>query len=41
VQEHVIIHTRHGLWAALDATYCAGGRTTIEGDEASLIEDAK
>jgi Putative MetA-pathway of phenol degradation len=31
VQGHVIYHTPHGLWAALDATYFGGGRTTIDG----------
>jgi hypothetical protein len=32
VQGHVIYHTRFGLWAALDATYYTGGRTTIDGE---------
>ena len=31
VQGHVIYHTRFGLWAAVDATYYAGGRQTING----------
>jgi hypothetical protein len=31
VQGHVIYHTRFGLWAAVDATYYGGGRTTIDG----------
>jgi hypothetical protein len=32
VQGHVIYHTRFGLWAAVDATYYGGGRTTINGE---------
>lgn len=32
VQGHVIYHTSFGLWAALDATYYTGGRTTIDGE---------
>lgn len=31
VQGHVVYHTRFGLWAAVDATYYAGGRATING----------
>jgi hypothetical protein len=31
VQGHVIYHTRFGLWAAVDATYYGGGRTTVDG----------
>src|SRR5262249_62000708 len=31
VQTHVIYHTRFGLWAAIDATYYGGGRTTVNG----------
>lgn len=31
LQGHVIYHTRLGLWAALDTTYYAGGRTTVNG----------
>jgi hypothetical protein len=41
VQGHVIYHTRHGLWAALDATYRAGGRTTIEGMRGESQEDVR
>jgi hypothetical protein len=33
VQGHVIYHTRFGLWAAVDATYYAGGRTTVDGEQ--------
>ena len=32
IQGHVIYHTRFGLWAAVDATYYGGGRTTINGE---------
>ena len=32
VQGHVIYHTRFGLWAAVDATYYGGGRTTVDGE---------
>jgi hypothetical protein len=31
LQGHVIYHFPRGLWAALDATYYAGGRTTLDG----------
>ena len=31
VQTHVIYSSRLGIWASLDATYFAGGRTTIDG----------
>jgi hypothetical protein len=41
VQGHVIYHTRHGLWAALDATYYAGGRTTIDGVKGEALEDVR
>ena len=32
VQGHAIYHTRFGLWAAVDATYYGGGRTTVDGE---------
>jgi Putative MetA-pathway of phenol degradation len=32
LQAHAIYHTRFGLWAAVDATYYTGGRTTIDGE---------
>lgn len=32
-QLHAIYHTPRGLWAAIDATYYAGGRATINGGE--------
>jgi hypothetical protein len=41
VQGHVIYHTRHGLWAAIDATYYAGGRTTINGVHGESLADAR
>jgi hypothetical protein len=41
VQGHVIYHTRHGLWAAVDATYYAGGRTTINGVRGESLEDVR
>jgi hypothetical protein len=31
VQAHVVYHTRVGPWAAVDATYYTGGRTTVDG----------
>jgi outer membrane putative beta-barrel porin/alpha-amylase len=31
VQAHAIYYFNPGLWAALDATYYAGGRTTVDG----------
>jgi hypothetical protein len=41
VQGHVIYHTRRGLWAAVDATYYAGGRTTIDGVQGESLEDVR
>ena len=41
VQGHVIYHTRHGLWAAIDATYYAGGRTTINGVRGESLADVR
>jgi hypothetical protein len=41
VQGHVIYHTRHGLWAALDATYYGGGRTTIDGVPGQSLQDVR
>ena len=41
VQGHVIYHTRFGLWAALDATYYGGGRTTISGVEGEPQSDVR
>ncbi len=33
VQGHVVYHTRIGFWVALDTTYNAGGRETIDGKQ--------
>jgi hypothetical protein len=41
VQGHVIYHTRRGFWAALDATYYAGGATTINGVRGESLEDVR
>jgi hypothetical protein len=41
VQGHVIYHTPHGLWAALDATYYGGGRTTIDGVPGQSLQDVR
>ena len=41
VQGHLIYHTRHGLWAALDATYYGGGRKTIDGVEGESLQDIR
>ena len=41
VQAHVIYHTRFGLWAAFDATYYGGGRTTIDGVEGESLQDIR
>lgn len=41
VQGHVIYHTRVGFWAALDATYYGGGRTTIDGVEGESLQDVR
>jgi len=32
-QFHVVYNFRQGMWAALDGTYYAGGRTTVDGQE--------
>jgi Putative MetA-pathway of phenol degradation len=41
VQGHVIYHTRHGLWAAIDATYYGGGRSTIDGVAGESLQDVR
>jgi hypothetical protein len=41
VQGHLIYHTRHGLWAAVDATYYGGGRTTIDGVKGESLQDVR
>jgi hypothetical protein len=40
-QAHAIYHTRFGLWAALDATYYMGGRTTIDGEPGERGENVR
>jgi hypothetical protein len=41
VQGHVIYHTRWGIWAAVDATYYTGGRTTIDGKPGERLENLR
>ena len=41
VQAHVIYHTRFGLWAAVDTTYYAGGKTTVDGEEGERNENVR
>jgi hypothetical protein len=41
VQSHVIYHTRLGVWAAVNATYYAGGRTTIDGERGERQENVR
>jgi hypothetical protein len=41
VQGHVIYHTRHGLWAAIDATYYGGGRPSIDGVPGESLQDIR
>jgi Putative MetA-pathway of phenol degradation len=41
VQGHVIYHTRRGIWAAVDATYYTGGRTTIDGKPGERLENVR
>jgi hypothetical protein len=41
VQGHVIYHTRWGIWAAVDATYYTGGRTTIDGKPGERLENVR
>ncbi len=41
VQGHVIYQTRWGVWAALDATYYTGGRTTIDGKRGEQSENLR
>jgi hypothetical protein len=37
VQGHLIYEFFPALWAALDATYYAGGRTTIDGEKGEQL----
>jgi Putative MetA-pathway of phenol degradation len=41
VQAHVIYHTRRGWWAAVDATYYTGGRTTVDGERGEEPENLR
>lgn len=41
LQGHLIYHTRLGLWAALDATYYLGGRTTLDGERGERPENLR
>jgi len=41
IQGHVIYHTRHGLWAAIDATYYGGGKKTVAGVEGEQLQDIR
>jgi len=41
VQGHLIYEFIPGLWAALDATYYAGGRTTIDGEKGQQPENVR
>jgi hypothetical protein len=41
VQAHVIYHTRFGLWAAVDTTYYAGGKATVDGEEGERNENVR
>jgi hypothetical protein len=41
VQGHVVYHTSFGLWAAFDATYYGGGRTTLDGIEGESQQDVR
>jgi len=38
VQGHVVYRFRSGIWAALDANYYAGGRTTLDGVEGNDLQ---
>lgn len=41
VQGHLIYHTRVGVWVAVDATYYAGGATTVDGVEGERQENVR
>ena len=41
IQAHVVYHTRFGLWAAVDTTYYAGGKTTVDGEEGERNENVR
>jgi len=40
-QGHLIYLTRFGLWAAIDATYYTGGRTTVDGERGESQENVR
>ena len=40
-QGHVIYHTRFGVWAAVDVTYYAGGKATVDGNEGERLENVR
>jgi hypothetical protein len=41
VQGHAIYHMRVGWWAAVDATYYTGGRTTVDGERGERLENVR
>jgi hypothetical protein len=41
VQGHLIYEFFPAFWAALDATYYAGGRTTIDGEKSQQLENVR
>ena len=41
IQGHVIYHTRFGVWAAVDVTYYAGGKATVDGNEGERLENVR
>jgi hypothetical protein len=41
VQGHVIYHLRVGWWAAVDATYYTGGRTTVDGERGERLQNVR
>ena len=41
IQGHVIYHTRFGVWAAVDVTYYAGGKATVDGKEGERQENVR
>jgi len=40
-QAHTVYELRNGAWVSLDATYYAGGRTTIDGQEGDRLEHVR
>src|SRR5207249_11263281 len=41
LQGHLIYASSHALWAAFDATYYTGGRTTIDGEKGERLENVR